>query len=364
MNKEDAKIRLIAYYLPQFHPTPENDEWWGKGFTDWTNVGRAKPLFKGHNQPRVPADLGYYDLRIPEVQIAQSEMAMEYGIEAFCYWHYWFGNGKSILEMPVKRHLLNNDIKISFCIGWANYSWSGIWQGEGNRILIKQTYPGKQDYINHFNAVKDYFIDERYFKVNGKPLVVIYSPNELPSANDFIEIWQKQAKLIGFSGLHIVAYCEKFEDINKYIEMGFDAVNLVRLMDILRLNRAKIQTIKIKLWNKINQRPTVFYYKEALPFLQGAEDAFDYCIPTIIPNWDHSPRTGNRVMILHNSTPELFRKHVNSVFGLIKNKEPEKRIAIIKSWNEWAEGNYIEPDIVHGRRYLEVLKESLQSYYE
>jgi lipopolysaccharide biosynthesis protein len=199
------KARLIASYLPQFHPTPENDSWWGKGFTEWTNVGKAPPLFDGHYQPRVPADLGYYDLRLREVQLEQSEMALSYGIESFCYWHYWFGNGRRLLQMPFDRHLADKNIKVGFCLAWANETWSGIWHGAGNKILMEQVYPGLQDLENHFNAILPALKDERYTKVDGKPLFMIYKPYLLHDPQLFVDVFQKLARENGFPGMFLVA---------------------------------------------------------------------------------------------------------------------------------------------------------------
>lgn len=182
------KARVLAYYLPQFHPIPENDAWWGKGFTEWTNVGRAKPLYKGHYQPRVPADLGYYDLRLPEVQEAQAELAKEAGIEGFCYWHYWFGNGRRLLEMPFDKVLKSGKPDFPFCLAWANHSWyAKSFDLEGkDRLLIEQQYLGKEDYVKHFFSVLPAFEDSRYVQVDGKPLFVIFSPKTIPDLSLFL----------------------------------------------------------------------------------------------------------------------------------------------------------------------------------
>ena len=176
METKQPKARVLAYYLPQFHPIPENDEWWGKGFTEWTNVGKAKPLFPGHYQPHVPADLGYYDLRVPETREAQAQMAREYGIEGFVYWHYWFGNGKRLLERPFNEVLESGKPDFPFALAWANETWSGFYHGlrDEKQILIEQTYPGEEDYIAHFNALLPAFKDKRYITCDGKPIFVIY----------------------------------------------------------------------------------------------------------------------------------------------------------------------------------------------
>jgi lipopolysaccharide biosynthesis protein len=174
-----SKIRSIAFYLPQFHPIKENNEWWGKGFTEWTNVGKARPLFKGHYQPRIPADLGYYDLRLDEVRVEQALMAKEFGIEGFCYWHYWFGNGRTLLERPFKEVLESGSPDFPFCLAWANETWKGFAHGLKNRnVLIEQKYLGERDDTDHFYKVLPAFKDKRYIKVNSKPVFLIYKPNQ------------------------------------------------------------------------------------------------------------------------------------------------------------------------------------------
>ena len=187
-----SRPRLISFYLPQFYPTPENDEWWGKGFTEWTNVGRAKPLFKGHYQPRVPADLGYYDLRIPEVREQQAALAKEAGIEGFCYWHYWFA-GRRLLDTVFKEVVESGKPDYPFCLCWANHSWyAKTWDPKvPDKLLIEQTYPGEQDYIDHFYAMLPAFKDERYMRVNGKPIFGLFSPLDIPEPEVFFNLWNK-----------------------------------------------------------------------------------------------------------------------------------------------------------------------------
>ena len=196
--------RAIALYLPQFHPVPDNDRWWGPGFTEWTNVARARPLFPGHVQPRIPADLGFYDLRLPETREAQAELATSHGIEAFCFWHYWFGNGRRILERPFNEVLSSDQTSMSFCLGWANESWTGVWHGAKNRILAEQIYSDSDDRA-HFDALLPAFRDDRYFRVNDRPVLYVYRPAELPDAARFVDRWQQMARAAGLGGLHLVA---------------------------------------------------------------------------------------------------------------------------------------------------------------
>lgn len=351
----ENKIRLIASYLPQFQPIKENDEWWGKGFTEWTNVGKAKPLFKGHYQPRVPADLGYYDLRLPEVRLAQAEMAREYGIEGFCYWHYWFGDGKRILEKTLDEVVHSKEPDFPFCLAWANETWSGVWHGLKNQILLEQKYLGVEDYKKHFDAVLPAFLDERYITVDGKPIFMLYRPLEFPDISKFIELWNKWAIENGLKGVYFIGQITVPETRNLVLSKGFDAVNIVRLTEYMRLNTSKVERGFQRIAGKLKK----YSYEEFVPYFSGDEDEDLNCIPTIIPNWDHSPRSGERALILTDSNPQFFGKHVKDVFSKISHKPHDQRISFIKSWNEWGEGNYLEPDLVHGLGYLKELKRQL-----
>jgi len=363
------KARVLALYLPQFHPIPENDEWWGKGFTEWTNVGKAKKYFRGHYQPRVPADLGYYDLRVPETRQAQADMAKEYGIEGFLYWHYWFGNGKRLLERPFTEVLLSGKPDFPFALAWANETWKGFQHGLKNRnVLIEQEYPGEEDFINHFNAILPALKDNRYIKVNGKPLFMVYKPKLLPDPKYFIDLWQSLAKENGLSGIYFIAHSMgKFEHdgqlegetLAQMLEYGFDAVNFVRLGGYLerRSFYSKIMRRLIKIFRGV---PLSYSYKKVYPFFSSSIDSNLCVIPSIIPGWDHSARSGRNGHILTDSNPKLFEKHVDTVIKCIKDKPEEERLVIIKSWNEWAEGNYMEPDLRFGRKFLEVLGNKLK----
>lgn len=354
------KIRVLAFYLPQFHPIPENDKWYGKGFTEWTNVGKARPLYKGHYQPRVPADLGYYDLRVPETREAQAKLACEYGIEGFCYWHYWFGNGKRVLERPFTEVLTSGQPDFPFCLGWANHSWRSIINGvKSKEPFIKQTYGGITDYERHFYDVLPAFCDKRYITVDEKPFFLIFDPMDIPDNNQFISCWNKLAIKNGFKGIHFVAHTYLPEKIENFLSLGYNAVNVVRLFEYQR----KGLPFWKKVYNKLNREflKHGFWcqYKEAMKYFLGEEDKFENVYPTIIPNWDYSPRSGYYGAILKNSTPALFQKHVEEAILTVEHKKAEHQIIILKSWNEWAEGNYIEPDLKDGRGYLEALRNAL-----
>lgn len=356
MNNEN---RIIALYLPQFHPIPENDGWWGKGFTEWRNVGKTKPLFRGHYQPRVPADLGYYDLRVSEVRESQAEMAEKYGIEGFCYWHYWFGNGKRLLERPFQEVLLSGKPDYPFCLAWANESWKGFFHGvNGRETLIEQQYPSEEDYKEHFYSLLPAFKDSRYIRVDGKPLFMIYSPLALPDAQAFIRLWQKLAVENGISGIHFVGQTYSEENIDKIIKQGYDAVNIVRMFDYLNYRTLWGRFLTLSR-NKYLGAPRIVSYKEAKRSFVGKEECSPNVYPTIIPNWDHTPRTGRNGLVFHNSTPELFSEHLQDIKEVLEHKQEKDRIVFIKSWNEWAEGNHMEPDLKYGFSYLEKLRDYL-----
>ena len=349
-----SKVRIIAAYLPQFHPIPENDEWWGKGFTEWTNVAKAKPLFKEHYQPKVPADLGYYDLRLPESRQAQVDLAREYGVEGFCYWHYWFGNGRRLLERPFSEVLSSGEPDFPFCLAWANHDWKDktFKLNGADRVLIEQLYPGREDCILHFSTLLPAFKDKRYITVDGKPLVYVYGPGFIPNLAELIPLWRQLASNNGLKGLHFVAQTYDTKKIDLYLAKGFDAVNINRIFDFA----GKDEPVGSRRWR-------IADYQEVSKCFHGAEDYREDCYPCIFPNWDPSPRTGRNGHILTNSTPAAFKAHVMNVLETVKNKSPEHQIIFLKSWNEWAEGNYIEPDSRFGRGYLESLKEALSEGY-
>ena len=359
---EEKKARVIAFYLPQYHPIPENDEWWGKGFTEWTNVGKAKPLYKGHYQPRVPADLGYYDLRVPETRKAQADLAREYGIEGFCYWHYWFGNGKQLIERPFNEVLKSGEPDFPFCLAWANETWKGFDHGLQNRnVLIEQLYPGVEDYTAHFYKVLPAFRDNRYIRVDNKPLFMIYKPLASGEINVFIRTWQKLAVENGLEGIYFVGQKNYLENnLEKFWNVGVDAVNTIRLNNYIVKHRSIFQKVISKFRKILNGVPLVYSYKIVSKyFLNPEEDSVENVFPSIVPNWDHTPRSGKEGFVMQNSTPELFGKHVKEAVKLVQNKKPENRIIFIKSWNEWAEGNYMEPDLKWGTKYLEYLKKHI-----
>jgi hypothetical protein len=366
MNLNESKIRAIAFYLPQFHPIPENDEWWGAGFTEWTNVGKAKKLYRGHEQPKVPSELGYYDLRLAETRIKQAELAQLHGIEGFCYWHYWFGNGKRLLELPFNQVVESKEPNFPFCLAWANDSWQAkLWNSEGvkvNRTLQEQLYLGKIDQEEHFYALLSSFKDARYIRIDEKPIFVIYKPFDIPDIKEFISLWRSLAIDNGLQGLHFVAQTTDIINYDELLKLGFDSVNVVRLYDFFKYGISFYQRVINYINNKIFNKPTVFQYREVSKYFSGEEDSLANVFPSIIPNWDHTPRSGRGGLVYSKSTPDLFRIHLKHLFQRLRKKSRENNVVFIKSWNEWAEGNYMEPDLKYGRRYLEVLKEEIANF--
>ncbi len=359
MEENQPKARVLAYYLPQFHPIPENDEWWGKGFTEWTNVGKAKPLFPGHYQPHVPADLGYYDLRVPETRQAQADMARQYGIEGFVYWHYWFGNGKRLLERPFNEVLESGRPDFPFALAWANESWGGSFHGKikGGKTLIEQEYGGDKDYIEHFSCVLKAFKDKRYILVDGKPIFVIYKPDLLPDAKQFIDLWRNMALESGLKGIYFIGIANVLYDgldsvktLEHYQEMGFDAMNVVNMFDH---GRGFLYKLKRKILIKWLNMPDIRNYDYEL--MKDKTDSYANVFPTVYPNWDHTPRTGHRGIIVTGTSPKKWGVALQQMIDRITHKPFDKRILFVKSWNEWAEGNYLEPDLKFGRQYLEEL---------
>lgn len=364
LNKEN--INIIAFYLPQYHPTPDNDKWWGKGFTEWTNVGKATKLFSCHYQPKVPADLGYYDLRLPEVREAQAALAREAGIAGFCYYHYWFGNGKRELELPFNEVLKLGKPNFPFMLCWANESWHNkFWNIDGTiqkKILIEQTYPGDEDIKAHFETLLPAFQDSRYIKIDGKPVFMIYRFEDYPDVTHFIELWQELARKVGFPGIYFITqktFGTVEKDIDTIKSKGFDAVNTLRLSESINKKRGIIKKIFSKLLRKLLQRPLIFSYKKFYKEMIQPEDSRQGVYPTLYPNWDHTPRSGSGGTVVTDTTPELFELHARYMLDIVSKKDSNPNIVFLKSWNEWGEGNYMEPDLKYGKAYLEALRRAL-----
>ena len=341
--------RFIAFYLPQYHPIAENDKWWGPGFTEWRNVAAARPLFRGHVQPNLPGHLGFYDLRLPEVREAQAQLAMRYGVTGFCYWHYWFA-GQRLLDRPFNEVLETGTPTLPFCLAWANESWSGTWHGKPNDILIRQTYPGIEDFDAHFYSVLPALRDPRYIRVDGRAVFYVYRPFGLPDPSAFLARWRELAATEGLAGMYFVG---ETEDARAVHEHGFDATVKTPLTNL----RARTFLVKARdfILRSARRGPAVYRYGDMV-----AANDFDRVlarteIPCVMPNWDNTPRTGRRGVVLHQPTAQAFGAMCASAVGAIASRPEQERLVFVKSWNEWAEGNYLEPDIRNGLGFLRAL---------
>lgn len=376
------KARVIAFYLPQFHPVAVNDKYWGKGFTEWTNVAKAKPVYRGQYQPQIPADLGFYDLRVPEVREEQAELAKDAGIEGFCYWYYRFEKGKHVLEMPINELMRTGKPDFPFCIGWANHDWSNkTWQKtkrfQKDVVFLKQRYLGENDYRDFFYEVLPMFKDHRYITVDGCPLFYIFDPDAIPDVQNFIYLWKKLAQQNGLPGIYFVAradscgkapiiYSKDFishvkEHYDHFIDLGFDAVNSFnfRRAEVLATGYLK------KVWRQIQRRVighalNSHDYQRIMENYYTDEDSLNYVIPTIMPRRDRTPRSGNNALVYKNSTPEKFEKAVKIALKKIDGKDAQHRILFLDSWNEWGEGSYMEPDLRFKSGYLNALKKVIR----
>ena len=356
-----SKPRLIAFYLPQYYPTKENDEWWGKGFTEWTNVGRAKPLFKGHYQPRVPADLGYYDLRVPEVRIQQAEMAKNAGIEGFCYWHYWFA-GKRMLDRVFGEVVETGKPDFPFCLCWANHSWyAKTWDpNKPSKLLIEQTYPGIEDYEEHFYAMLPAFKDRRYIRINEKILFAVYDPLNIPEPQLFIETWNRLARENGLEGFYFMGFTIKDSLKQEILKVGFDSV-LVDFVFGASEKSGTLPNIYIKkILRKLLRKPITIEYSQYSQYLLNNYIVNENVYPSICPNYDHSPRSKFRGTIIGNSTPQKWKKLCHEMFSKVSVRSAEDNLVFIKAWNEWGEGNYLEPDLKYGTQFLDVIRDVLE----
>lgn len=355
--------RFIAFYLPQFHPTPENDEWWGKGFTEWVNVAKARPLYHGHDEPHIPADLGFYDLRLSEVREQQAELARKAGIEGFCYYHYWFGNGRQILERPFKEVVESGKPDFPFCLCWANHSWyKKLWDPNnkgGDKLLAEQLYPGEKDYTEHFNALLPAFKDKRYIKVDGKLFFIIYDAIKFEDVEHFVRIWRDLAKQNGLNDFYFIATDQDSRNKEIILSKGIDAIYNSDQFNIHHHlpTWKKVLLLLSRRWLK---RPTVFDYRDAARYMMNEDCQNRNTIPCILPNWDHSPRSGSNAIILKNAKPEYFKQLAKRAIQIVSGKPEQERIVIIKSWNEWGEGNYMEPDLEFGHGYINSLREAIE----
>ena len=346
--------RLIAFLLPQFHPIPENDAWWGKGFTEWTNVTNAQPLFAGHYQPRLPADLGFYDLRMPEVWRGQAELARAHGIDGFCYYHFWFG-GKRLLERPFNEVLRSGEPDFPFCLCWANEPWSRRWDGWPRDVLQPQSYSADDD-VAHIRWLVPALTDRRAIQIEGKPVFIVYQAKDLPDSTRTTDIWREEARKAGLTnGLYLMS-CETGRDAGwDATAVGFDAkVQFQPQFSILFGSGTEVPT-------GAQEGLRVFDYQRAWPVLANPEPVTYRRYDSVFPSWDNTARAGRRGVVLHNSTPEAYQAWLEYALSRAEMQPPEQRLVFINAWNEWAEGCHLEPDQRHSRAYLEATKRAVDA---
>ncbi|MFC5190296.1 glycoside hydrolase family 99-like domain-containing protein [Algoriphagus aquatilis] len=355
---------IFAYYLPQFHYISENDAWWGEGFTEWTNVKKAKSLFRGHRQPLIPGELGYYYLDTTVTMRRQAKLAKEHGIDGFVFYHYWFGNGKTLLEKPILNFLNDSTIDIQFCICWANESWRGTWHGTSkNQMLQEQMYLGEEDYKKHFEFLLPFFLDSRCIKISEMPVYQIYVPESIPDLEAYIQTFNQLAVSSGLKGI----YWMGVKHSDEFIPSNYGIQGVVN-NNLKRINQYHQKTLdgffqryilSNPLIRKLMKWPKRIPYQIVRHCLEDfrTEYPFDF-YPLAIPNWDNSPRVGTEGTIYTGCSPKEFEKHLEACIQQSKrNNSPEKQFVFIKSWNEWAEGNILEPEAEFGFGYLEVIKE-------
>ena len=341
------KPLLIAYYLTQFHPIPENDAWWGKGFTEWTNVTKAAPLFNGHYQPHLPADLGFYDLRVRETRRQQIDLAKQYGIDGFCYYYYWF-SGKKLLEAPLEDMLADKQSSMPFMLMWANENWTRRWDGLNSDVLISQGYAPEDD-LKFITSVLPYLKDERYIRLDGAPILAVYRPQLLPDARRTLKVWRDYCASQGIERLHLAGVYGNFNwDHASY---GFDS-GIEFPPNNLSIRKNTLDHL-LHFFTK-DPFDVADFADVANQFLERRYGGGNRAFRCVFPAWDNSPRKSKNGLVVLNGTPANYEWWLAQAIGRTESEFPGRdSIVFINAWNEWAEGAHLEPDRKHGRAFLE-----------
>ncbi len=360
MNRSCGGVKTLAFYLPQYHTFPENDEWWGKGFTEWTNVRKAKPLYRGHYQPEVPLDGNYYDLADFSNMKAQMEAAEKHGLDGFCYYHYWFG-GKLLMEKPLEAMRDYEGRKLPYCLCWANEPWTRAWDGKTSTVLMPQNYGNEEEWERHFQYFLTFFRDRYYLKEDNAPVLVIYRCNNIPRCGEMAAYWDRRAKEEGFSGIYLIeevntfqkepvlaesrAYLE-FEPVfttnhrRSFAEKAVDKTRTTVFNLLTGSHCAHVYDYRTVWKNILRRRETPMGGKERCP---GA-----------FVRWDNTPRRGKNAIFYAGASPKLFEEYMQR--QLEQSEEAGCRYLFINAWNEWGEGAYMEPDSRYGWAFLNALK--------
>ena len=372
-------MKIIPLYLPQFHTIPENDEWWGKGFTEWVNVREAKPLFEGHNQPRVPLNNNYYDLSDIETLKWQCRIAKEYGIYGFCMYHYWF-NGHLLLEKPMEMLLAHPEIDIKYCISWANHDWTDAWKASNRqpKVLIAHNFDDEKDWVDHFNYLLPFFKDPRYMTENNKPLMVIYIPNIIRKLKKMLDVWSQMARDNGFDGLTFIYQSAASSFDNSWDHSLFDYGVEMNPGYVGLANRQKNSSFFPKLMKYSHEIKRFLHIRRSLlpqkKITEVSKADYDYTwqrilelrpisntpkmTPCAFTDWDNTPRHKERGYLFQGVAPDKFKSYFKQLIDNTKNFYDTDMIFVF-AWNEWAEGGYLEPDEKNGFAFLEAIKECL-----
>ena len=359
-------MKIIAFYLPQFHCFPENDTWWGKGFTEWDNVRNAKPLFYGHEQPKIPLNNNYYRLDKIETIRWQSSLALRYGIYGFCWYHYWF-DGKMLMQKPMEMMLMDKSIKLHFCICWANEDWTKQWAKKSKEILISQGYGNEEDWINHFKYLLPFFNDERYIRIDGCPVFVIYRPELISTISGMVTCWKKLAKRNGLKGIKFVYQQNTYDhmtDENGYIfDYGIEyQPGLAKKEVVMKPNsiiHKLANEISIKLHCKSSLFSTIHYsYDELWQIILKSKPKDKKMIAGAFVNWDNTPRYKKGASVFVGYSAEKFMQYLYMQI-LREKKIYKKNMIFLFAWNEWGEGGYLEPDKQEGYARLNAVKKAL-----
>ena len=345
-------VRAIAFYLPQYHPIPENDEWWGKGFTEWRGVASATPSFVGHYQPRIPADLGFYDLRVPETRAAQADLAREYGIHGFCYYHYWF-DGKRLLERPLNDMLASGQPDFPFCVCWANENWTRRWDGCDSEILMRQNYAENWE-TRFIRDLLPTLQDSRYLRVDGRPMIVVYRTSSFPDPARSAAVWREVCRAEGLGEIYL-AHVHSF-NLADPRKIGFDAaIEFPPLgSQILTFDNRRLKLLRSEFSGTIHHYPSLVDWA-----LQKPEQDYVW-LRGLFPGWDNTPRVGGKARLFADSSPAEYRRWLNGlVHWTRQHRVGDERLIFINAWNEWGEGAYLEPDTANGHAWLKATRDAL-----
>lgn len=359
--RHHRRLRSLAFYLPQFHPIPENDEWWGTGFTDWTNVVKARPRFPGHHQPHLPADLGFYDLRLPEAREAQAALASAYGIDGFVYYHYWF-NGRRLLERPFDEVLESGRPDLPFALCWANENWTRRWDGQEASVLVRQSYDADDD-RRHGGWLARAFADERYIRVDGKPLFLVYRAGAMDDPRRTTAIWRDEARRAGIGELYL---CRVESAVNEHSDptsLGFDAaVEFAPDWTLLRpsvggLLRAGVRRAGVVDLPGLDHQ--AHDYEGLARRMLAKPDPGYTRFPCVVPSWDNTARRAQGAVVLKHSTPEGYGRWLRAAAGAAPSTPGGDALVFTNAWNEWGEGCHLEPCQRWGRAYLEAHRDAM-----